>query len=231
MKTIRIILVVFAFSIALQLQSCASPEEKTLKMAEKAISDFLYNPQSYQRNNYTFDSLFSIDGSIDVYLGLYEVAELIDEIEPLIAQQGMYTTEMDIYSDDILNYGRLNYDSSKKKAESYSKRIQKLKNKIDSRMKAGLELYNDTTPNKKLAGYYLTLSYKATSISNKEMPGFFICIADTVPDKLIFTKSFDILEILKLTQDQHPIIKTSKYLEDTDIESYDIDDFIDYVTN
>ena len=214
---------------SMMLQSCTSSEEKALKLVDDYVASTLFNPNSYQRTNYSIDSLFSTDGSADVYIGLFEVSELIEELKPLMRDIESSKVSMAIYGDCSTLSSQEEYNSYEKKYNKYSKKIEKIKNKIDSRMKAILEIQKDDAK-PVFAGYWVEITYKALNLSKNEMPGHEICLVDPTSKTIIYSKSFDFVELFDLMKGDHIITKISDYLQDTDIESYDVDDFIDCLT-
>ena len=216
------------------LQSCTTPKDKAVRLVRNHIKESLYNPKSYNEASTEIDSLFSVDGTLNVYLGFMEVEEMLPDIEELASKIDHIKTS---YSPESLMNSPHNHwmsaDSySKEKYDVLVKKMDVCKAKIQERMMAYLDnRFSEKEP--VLAGFFIIINYSAKTLDGREAPGLGLYIVNSEANKLMYEKSYTTLEIAELiTETKKPTFaKMMEYVNDycIDSESFDVDEFISYM--
>lgn len=199
----------------LVFQSCGSKENKVKDLVEEQIKSNLYNPKSYNEVNTTIDSLFTIDGTPDALVNVFEVVDILSE------------------NKDIVQQGKSGIIYSKHEYDVIKKQLGRIKKRIETKINCFIDDYY-STESKQFAGYSVSVSYKAKTLSDKEVPGLALFVIDKDLEYIVYSKIIDVMELAEMMMNdkKNKYQMIYDYLDDIQEagEKFDVDDFISYMS-
>ena len=113
------IALLIVLTVTFMLSSCRSIEDNVHELTTEYIKSTLFDKKSYEEMYFQMDSVFSLDGSTNIYIDYLELKEKIDEVKKLTMNSSNY-------------YYNNRFGNDSKRAEKEKRKIEKKKNRIVS---------------------------------------------------------------------------------------------------